>query len=431
MDNFYASLIERSMKVIPGGINSCIRNYPRRFVTVKAEGPYFWDQNGKRYTDYLAAFGPMIVGYNNETINRKVANAVNTAFYGVGATETEVVLAEKICKHVKGVEKVQFCNGGSDATFHAIRLARAITGREKIIKNQGSFHGWHDYVLVNNLTMPEKPGEIVPESDGMLKCAMDKAVITRINDLDDFRRACKENKGEIAAAIFDLGAATIGCIRLTDEYIEGVRKICDEEGIILIFDEVVTGFRVALGGAASSYSVKADLVTMGKSMANGYPIAAVGGKAAYMDRFNTYPGGDVSYQNTYYGNPYATAGALATIEELEQPGYYDHINAMSKMLCDGMEEITKNLGIPFVGTYWGGLVGFNFGPGPYRNYDDLLATVDQPLSVDFRKAMVDNGQFISGSAFRRLTVSHAHTAEVIGETLDVAEKVLKDIRKGA
>lgn len=430
MDNFYASLIERSMNVIPGGINSCIRNYPRRFITVKSEGPYFWDQNGKRYTDYLAAFGPMIAGYNNETINRKVADAVNTAFCGVGVTENEVVLAEKICKHVKGVEKVLFCNGGSDATFHALRLARAITGREKIVKTQGSFHGWHDYVLMNNLTMPEHPGDIVHESDGMLKCAADKAIICRINDLEDFRSACQRNKGEIAALILDLGAATIGCMRLKDDYIRGVRQICDEEGIILIFDEVVTGFRVALGGASSSYDVEADLVTMGKAMANGYPIAAVGGKAKYMDCFGTNPGGDVNYQNTYYGNGYVTAAAVATIEELETPGYFDHINAMSKMLCDGMVEITKSLDIPFYPEYWGGLVGFNFGPGPYENYDQLVATVDQPLSVEFRKRMVENGEFISGNAFRRLTVSHAHTAEVIGETLNVAEKVLKDIRKG-
>lgn len=425
----YRSLIARAKEVMPGGMNTNIRDYPAEFVVSKAEGAYVWDQNGKKYIDYLASWGPIIAGYDNKVIKAKVAKALERYdLYGIGVSEVEVALAEKLCSLMKGMERVLLCNGGSDATFHALRLARAYTGREKIVKMQGGFHGWHDYVLLNVMSAPEKAYQLDLISAGMLKSASEKTLICRYNDIENFRETCRKNKGEIAAVIVDPCNSPFGCIKMHDDYVRGLRQVCDEEGILLIFDEVVTGFRVALRGAGSLFDVTPDLICIGKGMANGFPIAALGGKASLMDHFNTKPGGNVSYQATYYGHPLLAAAALATIEVAERPGFYEHMSGMADRLCKGLEAIAHKMGIPFCTEHQGGLIGLFWGEGPFQDYDGLMAKVDQKASDDFRHRMIDKGYYFPIGPFKRLVTMNNHSEADIDETLVAAEETFREMR---
>lgn len=429
MMNYYDQLAVRAKKVIPGGVNSSIRSYPEGFVPSAAQGAHFWDQNGKQYVDYFGAAGPMVLGYNNREVNRKVVNAIHEyELYGVGITEPEVELAEKLCAHVKGAEKALACNGGSDATYNAIRMARAYTKREKIIKMQGAFHGWHDFVLMNVLSKPEKLYQYDPGSSGMVKDVVEKTVLCRINDLEDLKEKCQQNKGEIAAVILDPGFTVFGCMYADPDYIRGVRKLCDEEGIVLIFDEVVTGFRVGLKGGGALFDVTPDLVTLGKAMANGFPIAALAGKAEIMDKFNTTPEGKVGFQATYYGHPVMSTAAVATIAELEKPGVYEHLARMGDMLCEGLNEAAQRAGVPFSTQNIGSLIGLYFGEGEYHNADDVAAQYNAEASVKFRKSMVEKGFYFYPGPYSRVVVSYAVEKEDIARTLQAAEDSFKLIK---
>lgn len=426
----YADILARAKQVIPGGINSCIRNYPENFITIKGDGAYFWDQTGKRYTDYLCAYGPIILGYAYQPVREKVKQAIDRYdLYGVGTCDVEVALAEKLCGYMKGVDRVLLCTGGSEATYHAIRCARAYTKRKKIIKMQGAFHGWHDFVLMNVISKKENLYKRDLFSEGILEGAAKETLICRINDFEDLEKKCKDNEGDVAAIILDPYMTTFGCMRMQDSYVEAVRKLCDEKGIILIFDEVVTGMRIGLGGASSRFDVTPDLTAMGKAMANGYPVAALGGKAEIMDTFNTTQDGKVSYQATYYGNAIMAAASLATIEELEKPGVYEHMEEMGDLLCSGLEEIAARLGIDFYTEHCGSLIGLYFGTGPNYNLDDCIAHIDTAKSVEFRKRMIDRGHYFSPGDYKRCVINYSHTREDIMETLNAAESVFKEIYK--
>jgi len=421
---------ERAMRVIPGGLSSSVRNYPSGIEVLRADGPYFWDAHGKRYLDFFGSAGPMVLGYNNRNLNRKVSEAVvKYDPRSIGCSKPEYDAAEKIHKYIKGAENVLFCNGGSDATFHAIRVSRALTGKEKIVKMQGSFHGWHDYVLMNVNTQLNHLYQQDLESAGMLKSVADKTLHARMNDLEHLEKIINDNKGEIAALIIDPCGTSFGFMQVNPQYMAGVRKLCDQEGIILIFDEVVSGFRVALGGAGWLFNVTPDLVTLGKALANGYPIAALCGKKDIMKLFNTNEGGKVEYQDFSYGNPVMCSAVLATIEELEQPGIYEHMEEIGDLLCKGLEEITARLNIPFSTQHKGSLIGLYFGNGPYRNHEEVLETVDAQLSINFRKGMVGKGFFLPPGATRRVVLSYAHSKDDVLATLQAAEDTLKELRK--
>lgn len=422
----YQDLMARAHRVMPGGINTCIRNYPEDFVTTKAEGAYFWDQNGKSYVDYLGAWGPVVIGYGNREIKEKTAQAVmDYDLYGIGVTEVEVVLAEKVTKHMRAVDKMLLCLGGSEATYHAIRATRAYTGREKIVKMQGAFLGWHDFVLMNIVSAPEKINTMDPFSAGMLKGAYEQTLVGRINDLDSLSSLVEKHKGQIAAVILDPFNTPFGCLPTDAGYMRGVRKICDDEGIVLIFDEVVTGFRLGLGGATELYDIAPDFTCLGKGIANGFPVAAVGGKAKFMDLFNTRAGGKVSYQATYYGHPALAAAAVATLEILERPGFYEHLGAIGDAFAGGLNDIAKRLGLPMYCANQGGLIGLFFGPGPYKNYDEMIPSVNTAASTEFRKKMTDRGHYIHPDPYKRITVSYSHSQGDIEAMLNDAEDVLK------
>jgi glutamate-1-semialdehyde 2,1-aminomutase len=423
------SRTERALKVIPGGMNSSVRNYPPAFEVSRADGPYFWDVHGKRYLDFFGSAGPMVLGFNNKNLNRKVSEAVEKYdALSVGISEPEYLAAEKIHKYIKGAENVLFCNGGSDATFHAIRVSRAFTGREKIIKMQGSFHGWHDYVLMNVNTAIENVYKQDLESAGMLKGVADQTLHARVNDLEHLEKIINENKGKIAALLIDPCGTSFGYMQVDPEYMRGARKLCDQEGIVLIFDEVVTGFRVGLGGAGWLFDVTPDLITIGKAVANGYPIAAVCGKKEIMQCFNTNDQGIVAYLDNNYAHPVLCTAVLATIEELEKPGVYEHMEEIGDMFCSGMEEIANRLDIPFSTQHKGSLIGLYFGPGPYTNHEEVLKTVDSELSIAFRKGMVDRGFFLPPGATRRVVLSYAHSKTDIENTLQAAEDTLRELK---
>ena len=424
------AIIERATKVMPGGINTVIRNYPPAFSTAKAKGAYFWSTEGKKYIDYLGAWGPIVVGYDIKEIKEKVKAAIDRYdLYGIGVTDAEVTLAEKICKYVKGVESALMCGGGSESTYHAIRLARAYTKRDKIIKMQGAFHGWHDAVLLNVLSKKENLYKSDPFSAGMNMDVVRKTLLCRINDLDHLRDTVRANKGEIAAVIVDPYCTTFGCFRMHDNYMKGLRQICDEEGIVLIYDEVVTGFRLGLGGASVKFDITPDLVCMGKAIGNGFPVAAIGGKKELMNLFNTTEEGTVAYQATYYGHPVMASAAVATIETMEKPGFYEYLDATGNWFANGITEIANRLDIELEVQNCGSLIGLFFGKGPFDNYDQMLERVDAEKSDQFRKNMINKGHYIATGAFKRIVTTASHTKEDIAETMQAAEDTLREIYK--
>lgn len=427
--NFSASrrLLERAQKVAPGGVHTSIRTVDPPISFERAEGAYIYDVDGNRYIDYHAAFGPFLLGHTYPAVTERVQETIQrTDLYGVGTTELEVQLAEKVVKHVPSAEKVLFCNSGSEATYHAIRVARAVTGRKLIIKFQGCYHGWHGYVLRNMLSPEDKIGKRDPGSAGMLDEEIDSTLVCTFNDLDEVEQAVADHAGQIAAIILEPIPHNIGCVLPTQEFLEGLRAVCDREDMLLIFDEVITGFRHDLGGYQKVSGVIPDLTAMGKAMANGYPMAALAGRAAVMDHFNTNPEGDVFFAGTYNGHAGSVAAALATIEVLENDNVHEHIFRLGDKMRSGLQEIVN--GLDLVGTVagFGSVYTLYFMDGPVRNYTDLMRN-NADFYVEYRKNLIENGVFEMPMNLKRNHISYSHTDEDIDQTLDAAEKSLKKL----
>src|SRR5215218_824285 len=320
------ALLEAAAEVIPGGVNTCRRRSEPRICFRRGDGAYLEDLDGRRFIDYHAAYGAIFLGHSQPAVNERVALAMQrTVLFGVGVTEAEVELARKIVEHVPSVEQVVVCNSGSEATYHAIRLARGVTGRERIVKFQGCYNGFHDYVLRNVLSPPELVGRRDPQSAGMLAAAVDATLVCRFNDLEDVRSTLERNAGDVAAVILEpIGHNSPGLLP-DPGFLAGLRRACDEHGCLLIFDEVITGFRHGLGGYQALAGVLPDLTTLGKAIANGFPLAAVGGRRELMERYTTSAAGDVHYGGTYNGGGAAVAAGLATIELLEDGSVHRHV----------------------------------------------------------------------------------------------------------
>lgn len=444
MENGARSLNREAERIIPGGVSSSSRKYPEDLFIVKSAGPCFWDQDGRQYLDYDCAGGSVIVGYGSPAVQQKIVDAIHTQlYYGVGATEPEVALAEKLVAHVRGVEKVQLCNGNTDAIYHAIRLARAVTRREKLIVLQGADHGWNDYVVGSRTAAARSfeaatgegfTGETAAgvDSMGVLHDAADRTVVCRINDFSQIEATCRQNPGAIAAIICDPFNSALGCIRLEPGYVRRLRALCDAEGIILIFDETRSAFRVALDGSGISGDggIVPDLVALGGALSGGYPVAAVGGKASLMDRFNT-GGGDVSTQNTYYGNPVMAAAGIAVIEELEKPGVFERLSDLSDQLASGLLNAASAQGIPFCEQHQGGLIGFWFGEGPVSCLDDVVSHTDAACLEQFRQGMLARGCFLPKGPCGTMRLTLAHSAADIEETVRHAAESLKNCKGGS
>jgi len=420
-------IFDRAERVVPGGVHTAARRVEPQIAWDRAEGPHIWDVDGNQYLDYHAAWGPIILGHRHPHVTEKVNEAIrHWDLFGLGTTELEVQLSERICQHIPSAEMVLLCNTGSAATFHAMRVARAFTSRRKIIKFQGCFHGWHDYLLRNTLSKPELVYCRDPGSAGMLDEAVDNTLVCRLNDLEDVASTCNKHKGEIAAIIIEPLAHNIGCVMLMDEFLQGLRKLCSDQGIVLVFDEVVTGFRVGIGGYQAICGVTPDLTTLGKAIANGYPIAAVAGRRNIMEKFNTHPSGDVFFAGTYNAHPAATAAALATMDILENENVYEHIFDLGARMRLGLKEIIQRLSLPATVVGYGSVFLIYWGQGPFNHYEDLL-DLDADKSLAFRRNMIDRGFYMVPTHLKRALFSLAHTEEDMAQTLQAAEDVLKEM----
>ena len=416
-------LVSRARNVIPGGVNSANRVLPWPMAVTHATGAYFTDADGKQYLDYHAAFGPLILGHNHPGVNAAVRAATERLdLIGAGVSDLEVELAETMVQHVPSVERVLLCNSGSEATYAALRLARAVTGRKSIIKFQGTYHGWHDAVLMNVISPPDKIGRKDPLSLGMLPEVVEHTIVLPFNDREAVAATLQRQGEEIAAVLVEVIPHNIGCVLPRPEFLTALRELTRTHGTLLIFDEVITGFRHSLGGYQQICGVTPDLSTFAKAMANGYPIAALGGKGEFMDR--CAPDGGVFFAGTYNGHPVGVAAALATIAHLEDGSVHRHCFALARQAADGLQEIARGLGIPMIVALFGSVFVPYFMEGPISNYTDLLHN-NTTRDVWFRRAMCEQGIFMLPTALKRNHVSAAHTQADIERTLETARRVLQ------
>jgi glutamate-1-semialdehyde 2,1-aminomutase len=420
-------IYEESEKYTPGGVHTSIRNVEPRLAFTKSEGAYIYDADGKKYIDYQAAFGPCVLGHNHPYVNERVIKELGrTDLYGVGCTDLEVELSRKICAHVPSSEQVLFCNSGSEATYHAIRLSRAVTGRKKLIKFQGCYHGWHDYVARNMLSSWDMIGKRDPGSAGMLDEAIDNTLVCDFNDLDDVERTFRENKGQVAALIIEPIPHNIGCIMPQPGFLQGLREFCDANGTLLIFDEVITGFRHDIGGFQKVSGITPDLTTMGKAMANGFPMAAVAGKKQYMSRFNTQPGGDVWFAGTFNGHAVGTAASIATIELMEKEPVHEHIFRLGEKMRSGIRGIHNRLGIDAIVAGFGSVWTTYFMDFEPQNYTDLQHN-NAEIFIEYRRKLIEKGVYKMPMNIKRNHISYSHTDLEIDTTLEIIETVLKEL----
>jgi glutamate-1-semialdehyde 2,1-aminomutase len=418
-------LVERARRVIPGGVNSINRVLPWPFVVAEAHGAYLKDVEGRNYLDYHAAFGPIILGHNHPQVNAAVhAIMERVDIVGIGVTEQEILLAEAISSYVPSAERVLLTNSGSEATYAALRLARGVTGRHKIVKFQGTYHGWHDAVLMNVISPPERIGQQDLLSLGMSPGVVEDTIVLPFNDIEAISDLLQQRGDEIAAVLVEVIPHNIGCVLPRPEFLQALRQLCSNYGALLIFDEVITGFRHDLGGYQRLADVTPDLSTFAKAMANGYPIAALVGRAQYMDRFG--PGGGIFFAGTYNGHPVGVAAALATIAILSDSSVHNHCFSLARRAADGLQTIADELGIPMQVALFGSVFVPYFFTGPIENYTDLLHN-DTRADVWFRTTMCEHGIFMLPTALKRNHVSAAHTAEDIDRTLDIARQVLRSL----
>ena len=417
------NLVERARRVIPGGVNSTNRALPWSMAVVEASGAYLTDADGKRHLDYHAAFGPLILGHNHPRVNAAVRAITDRLdLIGAGVTDIEVELAETIAQHVASAERVLLTNSGSEATYAALRLARAVTGRNAIVKFQGSYHGWHDAVLMNVISPSNKIGQHDPMSLGMLPEVIRQTIVLPFNDTEAVAETLHHRGSEIAAIVVEVIPHNVGCILPRPEFLTALRDLTRAHGVLLIFDEVITGFRHGLGGYQGMCGVTPDLSTFAKAMANGYPIAALVGKAEFMDRFG--PEGGVVFAGTYNGHPVGVSAALATIAELEDGAVHGHCFGLARQAAAGLQAIGDELGVPMTVVDFGSVFVPYFMEGPIDSYTDLLRN-DDARDVWFRRAMCEQGIFMLPTALKRNHVSAAHTRADVDRTLETARRVLR------
>lgn len=423
--NASETLLETASRVIPGGVNTCRRRSEPRLCFRRGSGAYLEDLEGRTFIDYHAAYGAILLGHSHPVVTTRVAHAIQeTVLFGVGVTEAEVALAEKIAEHVPSVEQSVVCNSGSEATYHAIRLARGVTGRQKLVKFQGCYDGFHDYVLRNVLSAPEGVGRRDPHSAGMLEAAVDATLVCRFNDLEDVRATLEREGEDVAAIIVEPVAHNSPGLLPRPGFLEGLRALCDEFGALLIFDEVITGFRHSIGGFQAVCGVLPDLTTMGKAIANGFPLAAIGGRREHMERFTTTVTGDVHYGGTYNGNAASVEAGLATIELLEDGRVHEHLFALGERMRSGLAEVAARVGVPAVVGGFGSLFVLCFMEGPLETYEDVLRN-DDALFGRYRRELIKRGVFEMPESLGRSHIGASHTEDDIDRSLEAAEEALR------
>jgi glutamate-1-semialdehyde 2,1-aminomutase len=417
------SLFTEACKYIPGGVNSPVRAFrgvggePVFFA--RAKGPRVWSADGREFIDYVGSWGPMILGHADPRVIRAVQEtAVNGLSFGA-PTEIETTVARKLIELVPSIELVRMCSSGTEATMSAIRLARGFTGRNKIIKFEGCYHGHSDSLLVKagsgmlTLGVPTSPG-VPPELAG-------HTVTLSYNDAAQVRTAFAEIGAEIACVIVEPVAGNMNCIPPVPGFLETLREECTKHGAVLVFDEVMTGFRVAKGGAQALYGVRPDLTTLGKIVGGGMPVGAFGGRRDIMERIA--PLGPVYQAGTLSGNPVAMAAGLATLEGLDAPGFHDRLKASTDRLVDGLRLAASGAGIPLATNHVCGMFGFFFTEAErVTSYAEATAC-DVERFKRFFHGMLDEGVYLAPSAFEAGFISAAHTDADIDATVAAAARV--------
>lgn len=419
-----SELMERAVKVIPGGVNSPVRAFRNvggtpRFIE-RADGPYVWDVEGNRYLDYVGSWGPMILGHNHPVVREAVQEACERGTSFGAATQLEVLVAEHICATVAHVQMVRMVNSGTEAVMSALRLARGFTGRDKVVKFAGGYHGHSDCMLVAAGSGAMTAG--VPDSAGVTSGCAHDTLVARYNDLESARSLLEGYPGQVAAVIVEPVAANMGVVLPEPGFLAGLRALCNEHGVLLVFDEVITGFRLGYGGAAARFGVVPDLVTYGKIIGGGLPVGAFGGRADVMEL--VAPSGPVYQAGTLSGNPLAMAAGYAQLRELfEHPEAYERLEQAGERLFGGIERLIAESGAPFSVNRIGSIGSIFFTPGPVNDYD-AAKRADAEAFARWHRFAAARGIALAPSQFEALFVSTAHDDAAIDETLDVAEEFM-------
>ena len=416
-------LFDRAKRVLPGGVNSPVRAFRAvggtPFFVAHAEGARITDVEGRSYIDYVCSWGPLILGHAHPAVLEAVRHAAERGWTYGAPCEAEVDLAEEIQRRMPSLQMMRFVNSGTEATMAAVRLARAATGRDLIIKFDGCYHGHADSFLVKagsgvaTLGLPDSPG--VPAALASL------TLTAPFNDADAVASLFRQNAGRIAAVIVEPYAGNVGFIAPRPEFHIALRKLCDEHGALLVFDEVMTGFRVAAGGAQQRLNVRPDLTTLGKIIGGGFPVGAYGGRADLMRRIA--PEGPVYQAGTLSGNPVAMAAGLATLQETVRPGFYETLERRTSRLVSGLKDAAVRHRVPVTIGHAGSMWGLYFTAGPVHNYGQAKAT-DTALFARWHKAALARGVFLAPSAFEAGFVSSAHTEADIDFTVKELDAAL-------
>ena len=411
-------LFDRAVKVIPGGVNSPVRAYGAigiapRFID-RADGCHIYDVDGKEYVDYIDSWGPMILGHNFPEVKESVLKACEKGLSFGCATAIEVEMAEFICDHIPHVDMVRMVNSGTEAVMSAVRVARGFTGKNKIIKFAGCYHGHSDAMLVSAGSGVMTSG--VPDSAGVPKGCTEDTMTAVYNDLDSVRALMEQADGQTAAVIVEAVGANMGVVTPKKGFLEGLRKLCDEYGALLIFDEVITGFRLAFGGAAEYFGVTPDLVTYGKIIGAGMPVGAYGGRREIMELVS--PVGKVYQAGTLSGNPIAMAAGLTQLKYLyEHQEIYKDLEEKGKRLYGGMEKILAEKNLPYHINHVSSLGSLFFTEQEVVDYTSAKSSDTKAFSEYF-KGMLAQGIHMAPSQFEAMFLSVAHTDEIIDQTLE-------------
>ncbi|OOF87647.1 glutamate-1-semialdehyde-2,1-aminomutase [Rodentibacter ratti] len=422
------ALFSRAQQIIPGGVNSPVRAFKGVGGTPvfieKAQGAYIYDTDNKQYIDYVGSWGPMILGHNHPTILNAVLKAAENGLSFGAPTPSEIDLAELVCELMPSIEMVRMVSSGTEATMTAIRLARGYTGRDKILKFEGCYHGHSDSLLVKagsgalTLGQPSSPG--VPEDFAK------HTLTAEYNNLDSVKELFEQFPDSIACVIIEPVAGNMNCVPPQTGFLQGLRELCDKYGALFIIDEVMTGFRVALAGAQAYYGVTPDLTTLGKVIGGGMPVGAVGGKKAVMEYLA--PTGPVYQAGTLSGNPIAMAAGLACLNELKTAGNEQKLAEKTEKLCLGLKTLAKKHNVPFVVNYVGGMFGIFFtDQKEVTSYAEVMKCDTEKFKIFFHK-MLDLGIYLAPSAFEAGFMSLAHTDEDISKTLEAADIAFASLR---
>ena len=419
-------LFERGKQVIPGGVNSPVRAFGQvggtpRFVK-RAEGAYFWDADDKQYLDYVGSWGPAILGHAHPEVVKAVQEAAVGGLSFGAPTEGEIEIAEEICKLLPSVEQVRLVSSGTEATMSAIRLARGFTGRDLIVKFEGCYHGHSDSLLVKAGSGLLTFGN--PSSGGVPADFTQHTLVLQYNDVQQLADTFKELGDKIACVILEPIAGNMNLIKPSAEFVQALRSLTEQHGAVLIYDEVMTGFRVGLQCAQGLHGITLDLTTMGKVIGGGMPLAAFGGRADIMAKIA--PLGNVYQAGTLSGNPLSVAAGLTTLRLIQQPGFFDTLGQRSARLAAGLADAARAAGVPMTTDSVGGMFGFYFSDRVPTSYAEATQC-DIPRFKAFFHAMLDEGVYLAPSAYEAGFISIAHTDALVEDTIAAAARALARI----